>query len=96
MDTVRSLDLMRFVVHYDNILLIIHCKSSDGIACVIGDGYMLIVREDLKVLRIVGADGKRKLLVQKTGFGIDLIHGHRVLACRGTEKMGSVRRQGQS
>ena len=72
MNVVRGFDFMRSVVHDNNVFFIINCKYSDGIACVIGNGNMTVVREDHQIFGIIAADRKRELLFQKTCFRINL------------------------
>ena len=83
--------MMGFIIHHDDILVIIYCKCCNSIACMVCNSNVLIVREDYKILRIVTADRKSEFLIKKSCLCVNLIHGNRILTCGCAEQMPSIR-----
>ena len=83
--------MMGFIVHNDDIFVIIYCECSDGVACMVRKCNVLVVREDYQILRIIAADRKVKLLLKESCLCINLIHGNRILSGSCTEQMPAVR-----
>ena len=57
--------MMGFIIHHDDILVIIYCKCCNSIACMVCNSNVLIVRENHKILRIVTANRKSKKNLNK-------------------------------
>ena len=96
MNTVWSFNFMWFIIHHNNILLIIHFECCDCITCMVRNSNMLIVREDYYILRIITADRQSELFLQKSGFCINLLHGDCVFTSCCAEKMFAIRSKCQT
>ena len=59
---------MRFAVHDNDVFIIINSKSGYGIACVVGNCNMAVVRENHKILGIIAADREGEFLFKKPWF----------------------------
>ena len=91
MNAVRQIHTDRLSVHDQEILFVIDLEHRDGIAHMIYDRDMIVVREDDHVLWIFAADRKGEFLLDGPVLCVDIKHGNAVLSCRRAEQMTAVR-----
>ena len=96
MNTVWSLNIMRFIIHNDDILIIVNLEGRNSIACMVRNRNMLVIRKNHKILRIITTDRQCKFLFKKSCFCINLIHGNCIFSCSCTEQMLAIRCQRQA
>ena len=70
MNTVWSLNIMRFIIHNDDILIIVNLEGRNSIACMVRNRNMLVTMELLK------SNGEAGYvlgnIVKKTGEDVEL------------------------
>lgn len=90
---VRIVHTDRQTAHNHQVLLIVQCEEGQSAGVVVYADNMLVVREDVQLLRVVAADRKDELVVEQAVVLISLVHGNAVVACVGAEHVAAVVRE---
>ena len=86
-NTVGHIDLHGRSIHDHRSMLQINMEESHRITFMIQRHQKLIIREELRILRILTADRQQEILLKQSRLLIHIKYSDRIISCNGAEQI---------